>query len=388
LERANDVLNRAEDSVTSSELILSFLEGASVLIAVALGSAAIYGFRQTREVRRELDEQLKELRDEYRSQLDQVSGMLGNVELTRQNLLQAIHDVSILLLTDQEFRLNNYQEAYNFAEGVLEHDPSNLSALYIAGWMEANYLRGDEMLKKGIRHLEHAMQRATALGLDWPNVQAAYGVALRHLGMSLKERDDDGYKQLLFRAEGELRAALGKNPVLLGLNRESYWGALGGILRDTGRLDEAIQTYRDALKMTPGSSYPQGNLANLMLRKLSQVPAEERAALEAETLDAFRLTVQFAESELAEGPGNFYLLMDIAMAKTILLHTDSSQACIDDARMYFERGLALASSFQLEVSARGWQFLFDSCPQDWEVVQRELRDRLQAMENYLESTEK
>lgn len=78
------ILARAEDAVRSAELILSFLEGASVLVTVAIGAAAVYGIQKTNELRadfaakqenleitrKNLDKELRAKFDEEQEKLD------------------------------------------------------------------------------------------------------------------------------------------------------------------------------------------------------------------------------------------------------------------------------------------------------------------------------
>ncbi|PJF38171.1 MAG: hypothetical protein CUN55_18365, partial [Phototrophicales bacterium] len=60
-ERADVILERANDAVNSAELILSFLEGASVVITVAIAAATIFGLSNINELRNEFNETKKRL---------------------------------------------------------------------------------------------------------------------------------------------------------------------------------------------------------------------------------------------------------------------------------------------------------------------------------------
>ncbi|HEX3051206.1 MAG TPA: hypothetical protein VHP83_11165, partial [Aggregatilineaceae bacterium] len=128
---------------------------------------------------------------------------------------------------------------------------------YIAGWLELQFIL--DHFAQGVAHLERVVQ----LRGDWPTARAAYGIALRR--QATKETDPIERQNLFVRAEGELLAALGQNPHLLDPNQESFWGPIGGIRRDKGNLVGAIEAYENALKVTPRSSYPLGNLAGLYL---------------------------------------------------------------------------------------------------------------------------
>lgn len=390
------VLERADDAVNSVQLILSFLEGASVLVAVAIGGAAIYGFRQTQELRKEFDDNwalLEARREEmntslaemksYKPQLDDLSHLIDTLDTTRQKLEQTINDVAFLLQADQEFRLRNYPEAYEFSKQALEHDRDNLLALYITGWMETHHIPGKQ--DDGIKKLEQAVSRATHLGLKWPSARAAYGVGLRRKGMSMRKHDAKLAHQLLLQAEGELKGALGVSPELVDFNRESYWGTVGGILRDLEQYPSAIRAYENALTVTSGSSYPQGNLAALLLNAAyHEQDATKRKQAEQAALDAFKLTDEFARAELAQAPNDFFLLMDIAMANSVLIRNDAKYKKL--AKDFFDRAVQKRVSEELlGVSLRGWQFLINSCPEgnQWDEVRQELEARLKDIQAHL-----
>src|SRR5574341_646453 len=55
-EEAQAASQRADEATQSAALLLSFLEGASVLVALALGGAAIYGFRNSNETQRKINQ--------------------------------------------------------------------------------------------------------------------------------------------------------------------------------------------------------------------------------------------------------------------------------------------------------------------------------------------
>jgi len=146
-------------------------------------------------------------------------------------------------------------------------------------------------------------------------------------------------------------------------------------MRDLGRMEDAIKAYEEALRVTAGSSYPQGNLAALLLHRASHLENPEfREEIEEDALDAFQLTEQFAYAELAQRPSDFFLLMDIAMAATILSCRDAKYKFT--ARQFFERAMnKRASEELLNVNMRGWQFLLANCPKGsrWGEVRGELQ---------------
>lgn len=384
------ILQRAEDTQDSVDLLLSFLEGASVILVVGLGAAAFFGFRQSNQLRQELEEELARVRaenmqvrkdfdgrrhdledlidenrrfreqlEEYRPYFQQMSE-IGQIRLelteARSDLGKTINNVGKLIQADQEFRLRNYRVAYRFITEVLEDEPNNPLALYLAGWVEMQHIAGKT--QDGVNHLERLLQ----LDSNWPSAIAAYGVALRRLSM---EADGEGYDaSMMTLAHSYLLKALSMDDDLVDFNTESFWGPLGGLMRDMGKIDDAIDYYRRALRVTPGSSYPQGNLASLLLFK-----AREDTTYEQEALNAFEHTIELATAELATKPNDHFLLMDLSMAHAVLGYVDPRN--LQRAEAHLNQTLAMLPSDQhLSVSYRGWEKLIEYLPRrrEWGTV--------------------
>jgi tetratricopeptide (TPR) repeat protein len=337
-------------------------------VVLGLGAAAIFGYRSSQEFREELNKELEKVTDarekmealhqrvqEERNEVEKLRGELSNLT---PNLVPIFVD---LLQASQELSLKNYQEAYRFVTNVLRQDPYNIQALYVAGWLELQYIPGK--LTDGLTHLESAMQRDP----DSLSIQAAYGVGLRRKALQTTPPDE---RQALFdKAEKQLTQALEKNPNLIDLNRESFWGPVGGIQRDTNRIDEAIKSYERALQVTPGSSYPMGNLATLYLQRAYQQP-DDPALLE-KALGAFERVDEFARAELAFMPKDYFLMMDLAMANAILGVRDPHYFQV--SAEWLQAALLMDSSQgMLSVSLKGWQRLDNFCPDHWVEVKQHL----------------
>jgi hypothetical protein len=430
---AQQTLDRANDAVASVELVLSFLEGASVLVAVALGAAALYGVRQTNQIRVELRDdlahQLQELdnkRIDDRRTLEDVRRTLerirryeprlerlDKIEIDLLNKTREVGDevrqkslstVGKLLQADQEFRLRNYKLSYQFIQEVLTEEQREAEArrrraaqlasptdvtmgatdadmppafasenpltLYLAGWIETQHIDGLQDL--GLEHLEQLVK----LQPRWPSALAVYGVALRRAGMRNKRADGSPDPELMNMARGFLYQALGRDDDLVDFNRESYWGPLGGLLRDIGEIDQAIAAYRNARRVTPGSSYPAGNLAALLLRKAKDDPRRE-----AEALEAFAETIKLAEGELANQPNDYFLIMDLAMARTVL--GTRTPALFDDAERNLRQVLQMRLTREhLNVSIRGWSNLLEYAPRslEWRDARARMEDAYHRLE--------
>ncbi len=383
---ARDVLERANDAVNSVSLILSFLEGASVLVGLGFGAATLYGMRSTQEtrealraetariedVRKQIDAQISELQ-QYRPYLENLADLRRELEESRRSLEQTIDNVARLLQADQEFRLKNYDTAYEFAHRVLAQDAENPMALYIAGWLEVQHLR--DKLDEGISHL----QKVAALEANWPTVRAAYGIGLRRKARTASGEERE---RLFWQAEGVLMEALARSPRLLDFEGESFWGPIGGIRRELGQIDGAIEAYEKALSITPSSSYPLGALATLYLRKARQ--AADPTEWLAKALKTFEGTRTAAFGELAQKPNNYYLLMDIAQSSIMLGRQDPAN---------FKQGhdtlaqalMAEVSLNSLETSLRGWHDLLDNCPEDWADVRENLEQAIATMSRAMEN---
>jgi tetratricopeptide (TPR) repeat protein len=397
LAEANAANAAAQDAVNSVETMLNFLQGAGFLVALALGAAAIYGFRSAQDTRKELKDEVKELGDtrtELKDEMREFKDIRREVDQHREalrSLPDALHHIESLehdvreslahiqpifldlLQANQELRLRNYEEAYTAIKRVLDLDPDNPLALYTAGWLELQYI--PNQLEQGIKHLE----RAVTLRPDWPTAMAAYGVVLRRQALMTS---GTARRDLFNRALGLLQQALGLNHNLIDLNLESLWGPVAGIWRDVGKYDEAIEAYERARNVTPGSSYPHGNLAALYLRKEKYEPDSgyrERA------LDMFQKTQELARAELTLVPNDYYHVMDIAMSTMVLGRRDPAN---------YERAQdTLAEALKLEpapemlgVSRRGWVNLLEYCPDGWTDLKEHLQAALDRISQAIEES--
>jgi tetratricopeptide (TPR) repeat protein len=387
LAEAKATSGDAQNAVSSVETMLNFLQGAGFLVALALGAAAIYGFRNAQDTRRELKDEVKELGDtrsdlkdemrefkDIRSEVDQhrealrnlpgVLDHLGSLERDVRESLEHIQPIFLdLLQANQELRLRNYEEAYTAVKRVLELDPDNPLGLYTAGWLELQYI--PDQLEQGITHLE----RAVKLRPDWATAIAAYGVVLRRQALMTS---GTARRDLFNRALGLLQQALGMNHNLIDLNLESLWGPVAGVWRDTGKYDEAIEAYERACNVTPGSSYPHGNLAALYLRKEKYEPG---TGYQEKALDMFQKTQELARAELTLVPNDYFHVMDIAMSTMALGRRDPSN--FDRAHDTLTEALNLTPTPEmLGVSRRGWANLLEYCPDDWTGLKENLQAAL------------
>lgn len=378
LQQALDAERRADEAVASAELILSLLEGASFLVTVALGAAALFGFQEIRNNNQQLDAKMREIDDTLR-QFEPYKASLFGLDQLQQALRNDIRSVVKLLQAYQEFsQSQNYDIAYQYAHSVLSRPDGaygdevgteildNAVALYMAGWLEVHHITGK--LDEGIEHLRRAMEMEPT----WATVQAAYGVGLRR--KAIRTENPAEKRKLYDDAARELRIALERSPSLTDFNKESFHGPLGGIYRDIEQFDKAIHEYEEALRITPGSSYPKGNLASLYLWQATRDNDEQMMA---KALRNFRETYQAAQSELREAPGGYYLLMDLSMSMMVMSYEE--QKNIDLSFRHLEEALHVdASCGMLEVSLGGWERLLAYCPHsdDWLLIRENIREAI------------
>lgn len=420
LEQANAALNeatalteRAEDAVDATGLVLSFLEGATVLVTLAFGAAAYIGFRNSQETR----EEFRTLHNEAREHVDEIDRLYRQIEphverleklpeFEREQAEQTknMQDIFLhLLRANLELRLKNYKEAYDAVQHVLDSDPDNAQALYMAGWIELQYREspdGDAQ-EQGIQRLRDALRQVP----NWPAAQAACGVLLRRRAEHIND-DPDRREALFAEAESMLRTALNSNWRLIDLNMESFWGPLAGLLRsrtfeNRERWDEATRLYERAREVTPGSSYPAGNLATMYLyqSKAGTLDAAAREQKMRDALDLFSETRRLAQAELSLVPNDYYHMMDVAMSAWVLAYApeaylppaeqEQQAALRDEATIKFQQALKMRPTQEmLSVSRRGWDALRQNCPEgdEWQPLRAALEDAYGTMNHELNRT--
>ncbi len=398
LAAAREVQEDARQATTAAEIILSFLEGASVLVVLALGAAAIYGFRNAQETRKELKDEMTAIsteRSELREMRKLINDRVNDVETSQQDAQNKLredieadkvrigNEVDELRLTTmdlleahQHLRSEHHQQAYDAAQRVLDRDPDNPEALYISGWLKMQYVK-DTGLDEGIEELE----RAKELAPDRLAISAALGVLVRRKASEAEEGTPER-RALFNEAQGLLHDALGTNDELLDLSGESLYGPIAGLYRDEGHIESAIKSYEEAVRVTPGSAYPRGNLAGLYLQRYRQNGDQQTLD---DALKHFRRTLQLAETRLVLSPDDHFLLMDIAMAQMILAQYPPDRSTREqeliEARDRLQEAVDLdRPSGMWLTSLTGWRFLRDACPDDWPMIRESLEQAVTKIE--------
>lgn len=291
---ATALLERANDAVNFADSVLSFLEGASVVLGVMIGLGAwmlrssvqdqIATIRAENAVTQqrfaEREAALRQLESDVRDHLDEaLANTQREIEDARQRADRSFRLLNNLVLAEQQVRAHNHASALNILNDAVKQEPDNYAINYLLGYLYSLRKEYD----RAIQHLEHSLEREDGFA---PAI-AALGLALRRKGDSL--RDDEVRPQRnKYWSEAEMRllSALELDSHLTDAEGESYYGSLGGLYRRQGRFDDAIEAYRQAEKVTPTSSYPLINLASLYWH---QGAVDEARAYFSRVHDAARL---------------------------------------------------------------------------------------------------
>ena len=323
---------RSQDAVSSAELVLGFLEGASVLAGIILVSAGVLGLTSiqdlrsdTEAIKQEVLERLEQVITELTERVEVAERELGSkvehltqLELEMEKTIEgsqrridsqirsanrdarrAFEALSHHVMAQRLARDNNIDAAIKTCRDAHRLDPDNVPNNYLLGLL---LIRRDE-LDEAIEHLTEAYEEAREDSEhSITPAQAALGLALRLKGD--KTEGDMERNQIYNQAESYLLEATSNDPHLLNEQNESYFGTLGSLYRRQGRTQDAISAYLRAAEATPRRSYPELNLAMLYLEMGDETTSEEHRS-KAETL---------AQRRLDDTPEDYWARHDLALA--------------------------------------------------------------------------
>ncbi len=250
LDAANKASEDADRAANAVNLILSFIQVAGLIGGLLAALFAAAGFRTITEYRSELTKARAEL-DEMRAQLR------ADTEAVRSQGDRAIRALALMQLGEQQLETKNNKAALRIYKEAYDLDPNNRATNYFLGEL---YVQ-ERDLENGIEHL----QRALASGADYAPAEAALAYALRLQGD--EAQDVSERNQLYAEAEARFLKALRADPAVRDINGESVFAVLGGLYKRQGRLEDAIRCYQQAEKVTPQTSYPVINLAQLYFQQ-------------------------------------------------------------------------------------------------------------------------
>ncbi|HLA43779.1 MAG TPA: tetratricopeptide repeat protein, partial [Aggregatilineales bacterium] len=343
---------RAQDAVESAQLVLSFLEGASVLAGIILIGAGVLGLTSIQDLRNDTeamkDEVFKRLEEAEKQLIDRVdraehellsrAEQLAQLEAQLEETIARTQDridtqiqaatrhaessfeaLSHHIMAQRLARENNIDAAIKSCRDAHELDPDNIPNNYLLGTL---LIRKDE-LDEAVERLTEAYNQARRDGeMSSIPAQAALGLATRKKGDKLSNMMERNRFYNL--AENYLLDATHHDPHLLNDNRESYFGVLGSLYRRQGRERDAIAAFIQAAEITPRRSYPEINLAMLYLEQGNK----DRSEIHRQRAESK------ARSRLDDTPEDYWALHDVAMA--VLLN-----GRVEEALEIFGRALEL-----------------------------------------------
>lgn len=268
---ATALLERANDAVNFADSVLSFLEGASVVLGAFIAVGAwmlrnsvqdqIAAIREenaaTQQRLADREAALNRLESDVRDHLDKaLANTQREIDEARQRADRSFRLLNNLVLAEQQVRAHNHASALNILHDALKDEPDNYAVNYLLGYLYSLRREYD----RAIQHLEKSLAHEDGFA---PAI-AALGLALRRKGDNLRADEARAERNAFWaQAETRLLSALALDSHLTDAEGESYYGSLGGLYRRQGRYEDAIEAYRQAMTVTPTSSYPLINLASL-----------------------------------------------------------------------------------------------------------------------------
>jgi tetratricopeptide (TPR) repeat protein len=360
IQRTSDDASKAVDSAnTILGLIQSFgtlLEILFLVIGVLgsiIGIRTLSDFNATRQRFETEINQATEKLHEFEKRVEE------DTEKVRQQGNRAMRALTLLQLGKQQMDARNRDAALSTLLQAYEYDPENRATNYFMGELYIQLGQLDE----GVEHLKKAGAEITDVHDEFPAAKAAYAYALRRKGDQAKTPNER--RQYYHAAEGYFWDALNRNPKLLDIEGESFYGALGGLYQRQDRLKEAIECYERALEATQRtSSYPYNNLG--ILYTIQGDP--DKAKLNFET------AVRIAGQRLDDKPQDYWPRFDMVTAQIML-----GNAVEVSKHMPMVRQSA-ASAEQLEKFQSSLKRLRETAPSEMlnqviELLQKEIERR-------------
>jgi len=316
-EHAASASTSAEEAQAATDLafnLLGIFEAVSVAITIVAAGAGVFGVGRLisaetslTQARDEVEQEIVSIREQFRtdletrrSEFDALSkNLMDIVEQQRREAANATLATALLSFGERQYRAADYVGAVNTYRRALELDDNNPVTFYRLGYVYTS--QGD--LEAAEEHLKKSLE----IDEDFAPAMVALGFVYRRMG----EKLDEGIEreQRFNLAESRMLEGLKVSPKLVDEDGESWWGALGGLYRRRGQIDQAIYAYEQATTVTPHSSYPFSNLATLygrenkiedMLRMFKRVEKLAFAEVQAE-VDNYWGYFDLLTSQLANG---------------------------------------------------------------------------------------
>lgn len=262
IDLANTLMDLFQNVTAVSGLLIPLLAVVAGLVGLGRLNSAQEELSQAREkFEAEMNKRQAELdllRDQLtRSASEQRDALTQSAAQQREDAARASLAESFLPLGERQYRAQDYVGALDTYKRALELAPDNLIIHYRMGYVYTQSGALEDAKKSLSRALEIEPNFAPAL--------AALGYVHRRIGEKMEPGIDRD--RIFNQSEQYFLDALKLSPKLVDEDSESWWGALGGLYRRRGQIDQAIYAYERGTEVTPHSSYPFSNLALLYMQK-------------------------------------------------------------------------------------------------------------------------
>lgn len=330
--RANDMLGVAMD-------MFGLFEGFSGVFGIALPViVAVAGFFGYRRLERAGDE-LREARERFDREIEAKQQELESVQKALENTIEdqkssatnASIALGLLTVGRNQYKGKDNGGAIKTFEQALKYDPKNPVLLYNLGYVYAQSDKFDQALE--------ALEKAREFNDEFAPAIAALGYVYRRMGDEMTKKLENMLEaeidkndaqietlqaeqiRIYNRSERYFIEALEKLPKLIDEDGESWWGALGGLYRRRGQIDNAIFAYEKGAEVTPKSSYPFSNLAMLQAEKRNLDEMRRR----------FVRVEQLAMGEVQADADNNWAFNDLITSRLVLGKYPEARQALDEA---------------------------------------------------------
>ena len=335
--RTERTLAEAEQAVDMAFNLLGLFEALGLVVTVGGVVLAAYGFSNFNNAKEELNRTRKQVLDEietYRQGFDTEvkrreadlqslrDTVMETAEAERQSTSNALLANALIPLGERQYRTSDYTGALATYNRALELDPQNPAVNQRLGYVYTQI--------GNLAQAEHHYQQALERERNFAPALAGLGYVKRRIGEQIERdlkhaEDQDQRRQqridrdLYFnKAEELLLQALELSPRLVDDDGESWWGVLGGLYKRRGQIDQAIDAYQEATRVTPQSSYGPVNLALLYMKQNRRE----------EMIEMYRKVEKIASQEASAEQGNFWGYADLIVSSFAIGKVEQAQEAL------------------------------------------------------------
>lgn len=335
--RTERALAEAEQAIDMAFNLLGLFEALGLVVTVGGVVLAAYGFsnfnRAKEELNRTRNQVLNEIETYRQGFNDEVQRreadlqslretVMESAEAERQNTSNALLANALIPLGERQYRTSDYAGALATYNRALELDPQNPAINQRLGYVYTQIGNLDQA--------EHHYQQALERERNFAPALAGQGYVKRRIGEQIERQltqteDQDQRRQqridrdLYFnKAEELLLQALELSPRLVDDDGESWWGVLGGLYKRRGQIEQAIEAYEEATKVTPQSSYGPVNLALLYMKQNRRD----------DMIEMYRKVEKIASQEASAEQGNFWGYADLIVSSFAIGKIEQAQEAL------------------------------------------------------------